>query len=463
MRDFFSKMASHLKRRFRRLKKAMRKNLKGLIRKTETQIKITSTAKHTVDYSSTGYLERLPSGNGRYAQTVKETCRLLGYPLEHDTFFPSDELNIDGMYDRYEKMIDHYLPILGVDISFEEACKKFRLFQAKYKTQKCFDFAKTDCVIWFWDWLLFSMNRGYYQGNYFDFEFYKKDWKVRDEYLGSGYRKSLMKLVNNSKQDNMTLSNKGLFNQHYAEFIHRKWISTEKCSEDEFIRFLRNTDRVFVKPLSKSGGKGCRVVSTETMTEDQCHKAWEEWSEERVIIEEIIKQDRTIATFNESTINTIRIYTFLKNGEDPVITLACGRFGRSGKVTDNFHQGGYGVMIDSQTGTIITDGMNQSHQFSSSHPDSGKLFKGFTYPNWDLVVSTAKKAAKKNTKITHVGWDITINDKNEVELIEGNSEPGFDLPQAVDQIGKRHIYDEMVIEMAARNGIRFPQSEVWFK
>ena len=143
--------------------------------------------------------------------------------------------------------------------------------------------------------------------------------------------------------------------------------------------------------------------------------------------------------------------------------MACGRFGRAGKVTDNFHQGGYGVIIDVETGTILTDGLNRSHVLSPVHPDSGTVFKGFVYPQWDEVISTVRKAALVNPRIGHVGWDITINDRNQVELIEGNHAPGFDLPQAVDQIGKRYIYDDEVAAVALKKGIQFPQSETWYR
>ncbi len=442
------------------MKRLLKKSIGNKSRKTHT---VPAKSIPSIDYSSTGYLSKLVPGNGRYAETVKETCRLLGYPLMSDTFFPSEELNIDRMYDYYEKMISEYLPKLGLKISCYEACKKFRLFQTKYRSQECFSFAKTDCVIWFWDWLLFARDRGYYQGNYFDFEFYKKGWKERDEYLGSGYRRSLLRLLNHSAEDNRTLGNKGLFNRKYADFIHRKWLSTENCNEADFCRFLNDFDRVFVKPLTESGGKGARIVETAGMTAKQIHEAWNEWSSEGVIVEEVLKQHPSIGAFNESTINTIRIYTLLDAGGDPLIVMSCGRFGRSGKVTDNFHQGGYGVMIDNETGMIISDGLNRSHQLSSNHPDSGKVFKGFVYPQWHEVVAKVKKIALVNPNIPHVGWDITINDKNQVELIEGNYAPGFDMPQAVDQIGKRCLYDDTVSRIAARDGIRFPQSEVWYK
>ncbi len=460
------KLLSKIKRFLRKIKRKLKKIFKKTKRKNEVETVRKAEPKRTVpivDYASSEYLSKLEPGNGRYADTVKETCRLLGYPLEVDTFFPSDVINIDYMYDRYEKMIREYLPRLGVNISYEDACKKFRFFKQKYRSQECFSFAKTDCVIWFWDWLLFVMDRGYYHGNYFDFEFYKKGWKERDEYLGSGYRRSLLRLLNNSKEDNKTLGNKGLFNKNYAAFIQRKWLSTESSTEEEFTQFLSGFDKVFVKPLTESGGNGARVEETKGMSPEQIHDTWVKWSAEGVIVEEILKQNPLIAAFNESTINTLRIYTLIGSDGEPFITMACGRFGRAGKVTDNFHQGGYGVMVDPETGTITSDGLNRSHQLSPMHPDSKKVFKGFTYPEWDKVLKAVREIALVNPKIPHVGWDIIINDKNEIELIEGNYAPGFDMPQAVDQIGKRCIYDKDVIAIAARQGAQFPQSEVWYK
>lgn len=50
-------------------------------------------------------------------------------------------------------------------------------------------------------------------------------------------------------------------------------------------------------------------------------------------------------------------------------------------------------------------------------------------------------------EVRHIGWDIAITDKGEVELIEGNCMPNFDAAQAADQIGKYHVYEKYINEI----------------
>ena len=49
--------------------------------------------------------------------------------------------------------------------------------------------------------------------------------------------------------------------------------------------------------------------------------------------------------------------------------------------------------------------------------------------------------------LRHIGWDIAITKDGNIELIEGNSMPNFDVTQAADQVGKLHIYEKYILEL----------------
>ena len=167
----FSKINLKLKKLLRRIKRKLKKVFIGETTKSKTTKKAPIKKQvHYIDYSSIKYLNTLKNSSDNCVSTVKETLRLLGYPMSKDTIFPSEELNIDYMYDRYERMIAEYIQKLNLKISPDTAYKKFALFQKKYKSQDCFNFAKTDCVVFYWDWILFALNRGYDHQDYFDFD-----------------------------------------------------------------------------------------------------------------------------------------------------------------------------------------------------------------------------------------------------------------------------------------------------
>ena len=124
-----------------------------------------------------------------------------------------------------------------------------------------------------------------------------------------------------------------------------------------------------------------------------------------------------------------------------------GRFGRVGNVVDNFHGGGYSVIVDPETGIITSDAINKVHERVQKHQDTGKTFKGFQYPSWDKVRAFVTTMAKKIPQLRHIGWDIAINDKGEPVLIEANSIPDVDVQQAPDDTGRLYLYTPLLEEL----------------
>ena len=78
--------------------------------------------------------------------------------------------------------------------------------------------------------------------------------------------------------------------------------------------------------------------------------------------------------------------------------------------------------------------------------DTGKVFKVFQYPAWEKLRATVKAMAKIIPQMSHVGWDIAINDKSEIVLIEANGNPDIDVQQAPDDTGRLHLYAPLVKE-----------------
>lgn len=60
---------------------------------------------------------------------------------------------------------------------------------------------------------------------------------------------------------------------------------------------------------------------------------------------------------------------------------------------------------------------------------------GYTIPNWQNVVSFCEKAARKIPVCQFIGWDITITKKGEIEFIEGNHNPDYELLGFIGETG----------------------------
>ena len=152
-----------------------------------------------------------------------------------------------------------------------------------------------------------------------------------------------------------------------------------------------------------------------------------------MVLEDIIKPYPDVAKFNDSTLNTVRITTLLPLEGEPIIIFAAARFGRKGNVADNFHKGGVCAIIDINTGVIITDSINREHIRSPYHTDSHEKILGFQYPKWNEIKKAVCDAAKKIPEMRNIGWDVALNEKGEVEFVEGNGRPNFDISQSPDQ------------------------------
>lgn len=412
-------------------------------------------------YSSTAYInEHIIESDG--PNSVFETCRLLGYSIPEITDDPGKYIDLDNMYDHPEEMISHYISELELSISEEEALKKYRFFNRSFLRQSNFDSAKkTNCVVWFWDWIIFAWDRGCRETDYLDFEYYRRSLSERDKFINQGYRMSIARIANSTLLRNRDIfKNKCKFNTTFADFVNRDWIDTTKCTFDEFNIFLSKHSKFFTKPINGSGGHGASILDSSSDTAENLYK----WCKDNgMIAEEIVKQHKEMSKYNDSTLNTLRIYTLIDANNNVNLIMGCARFGRKGKYADNFHQGGCGIIIDLETGTACSDAIDRNHSFTDVHPDSGYEFKEWKCPNWQAVVDCVKKSAKKTPNMRYIGWDIGITEEGLPELIEGNYMANIDLPQAADQIGKRNIVDPIIKELAAKQGINFPESEIWYR
>ena len=322
--------------------------------------------------------------------------------------------------------------------------KIHKLFIKKFAAQQPLCQCKTDLNIFFCDFLLFVDNKnGALYNDYFDLEFYKKSFAVRAEFRTQNDRNKT-RILCNAPTDYELLNNKAATNAHFNEFLRRDWLSTLDCSFDEFKIFVEKHPRFFAKPLGGSYGLGAEIINV--APNENLAELFARLKKQEMLLEEVVKQHAAIADFCPDTLNTIRVNTFLDVHGDVHILTPGGRFGRVGNVVDNFHGGGYSVMIDPNTGIIISDAINRVHERADKHPDTGKVFRGFQYPAWENLRETVMEMARTIPQMHHIGWDLAINAEGETVLIEANINPDVDVQQAPDDVGRLHLYTPLIDE-----------------
>ena len=124
-------------------------------------------------------------------------------------------------------------------------------------------------------------------------------------------------------------------------------------------------------------------------------------------------------------LNTIRIMTYWSQNDGIVVLFAVVRMGRSGAVVDNASAGGLycGINPDGS----LKEYAYTLHPFSRcDKSDSGILFKEFKIPYFEELKKKARKMHENLPYAKVIGWDLSINDKDEIVLVEINaSTPGL--------------------------------------
>ena len=319
---------------------------------------------------------------------------------------------------------------------------RYKNFLEKFFTQKPLKHTKTDANVYFCDYVLFARKQnGASHNDYFDFEFYSKSFARRARFITQRHRKQFTFICNEHEFSSLS-RDKARTNETFQDFLHRDWLNIRKCTLEEFKAFVAKHSSFFAKPIEGTGGAGAEIIRV--AANENLEKLFATLKEKDSILEEIVTQHEALSAFCADTVNTIRVYTLLDMHNVAHILMTFGRFGRVGKVVDNFHQGGYSAIINPRTGIITSDGLNRDHERKLTHPDTGKTFKGFQYPCWEKLCATVKKMAKRLPQLRHIGWDVTISDKGEIVLIEVNGRLNIDAPQAVDDTGRLPRYVSLI-------------------
>lgn len=270
-----------------------------------------------------------------------------------------------------------------------------------------------------------DIRRCYYKykispSEYFLFDFvHKKDDYVRGDFLPDKWIYIIMAQIVGRKIHDVELEDKYRFYQLTKSYFKRE-VMTVKGERDRqaFVKFSIQQKKVIIKPNSSACGCGIYVATISNELEakhefDRMCQHGGKW-----IIEELITQSSIMASWNSSSVNTVRVSSFLKNGKFHVLCPFI-RVGRQGCVVDNGGQGGLYAAIDASTGRIMTDGKDEKNKVHQAHPDSGVHFIGWQVPDWQELMALTEEVHRRMPNHRYIGWDFAHTDSGWV-LIEGN-------------------------------------------
>ncbi|MDX1590162.1 MAG: sugar-transfer associated ATP-grasp domain-containing protein [Oleiphilaceae bacterium] len=144
------------------------------------------------------------------------------------------------------------------------------------------------------------------------------------------------------------------------------------------------------------------------------------------LFQERLLNHPAIQALSDSTaLQTVRVVTLLKPGNQVEVLLARLRLVTGKTVTDNFRAGDLGSMlaqIEIRTGRVF-EAVQRSpmghYQCIHQHPATGATLPGFQMPFWPELVKLATAGAKVLSPVRVVGWDIACTASGPV-MVEAN-------------------------------------------
>ncbi len=190
----------------------------------------------------------------------------------------------------------------------------------------------------------------------------------------------------------------------------RNIITKEKANE-----LLSGYDKAVVKPSVENGsGRGVELVDVSSVS------ITEKFSK-NYVVQKLLVQHPFLASFNQSSVNVIRITTLFL-GEKVIPISAALRYGREGCFTDNkVGKDGKGMTIVGvkEDGTLREKGYFSCGVTVTETP-GGTSFGGLKIPKFEEMVDLAIKQHSRFPNIRIIGWDFTLDRDENVTVMEYN-------------------------------------------
>lgn len=265
------------------------------------------------------------------------------------------------------------------------------------------------------------------------------DKKKRRSYVTDKFMYMTLGRIVGRKNHDEEIEDKWGFYQLAKGFFKREAIMVQSSADWEAFRAMAlKVKHLICKPNDKALGSG--IFASDVKDEEDAQKLFKSLHAKRGrwIIEERIVQDDRMAQWNESSVNSVRVLSFL-NADGFFIITPFLRTGRCGSVVDNAGAGGVFANVDYKTGIVESDGIDERGTYYVSHPDSNVTFRGWQIPQWDELLETVKEI---HTTVMpghpYIGWDFALSKKRGWCVIEANW--GQFVNQYIDKRGRREEF-----------------------
>lgn len=209
------------------------------------------------------------------------------------------------------------------------------------------------------------------------------------------------------------------------------------------------TRTFFAKPRYGIKGKGTALVRPETPSDAPVPVSISKSGKPLdYLAQDPLPQHPDIAQLHPSSLNTVRIITFLTG--EPTVFMAYLRIGCGGSVSDNVSNTRIAVSVNSENGRVMDLGVmidSRGARHITAHPETGVAFGSIRIPGWADCLKLVKTAHHALPELRTVGWDLAITPDGPV-LVEGNDDWGSEIAMHLDPQFPEHF--EHLVDQALR-------------
>jgi hypothetical protein len=223
---------------------------------------------------------------------------------------------------------------------------------------------------------------------------------------------------------------------------------------DVFEQFVGKHHEFVVKPSDYYGGIGVHKASMDEYGND-ARLAYDSIINEgidikknhpsrdhRIVLEELIIQDESMAMLHRGSVNAIRA-TAVRDKEGKIhVFHPWIKVGMNGTFVASAVLNGFDAEIDAKTGVVISDGYQESGRVFEFQPDTGVRMKGFQIPRWDEMLVMVDELMELMPEYGYIGWDLVLTENGWV-VMEGNYNGDF-MFQLINGRGYRREFEELI-------------------
>lgn len=194
-------------------------------------------------------------------------------------------------------------------------------------------------------------------------------------------------------------------------------------SREEAIKICSNLENVFIKyAIDTSWGMNVYKFSSQngiSTVEGKTINDLFNYYNKNFLVQESVIQHPILAKLNPTSVNTIRLTTYRREVE-VVCVSAVVRIGGKDAVIDNVSAGGVYCGIDANSKLKkYSFAIKPSGKYIQS--PTGVVLAGYEIPFYKKILEKAKEMHLKLPYCRIVGWDFSVNENEEIVLIELNA------------------------------------------